>query len=452
MKICVIGTGYVGLVAGTCFAESGNSVICVDVDEAKIEGLKKGIIPIYEPGLKEMVLRNSEEGRLSFTTDLAAAVKASLVNFIAVGTPPGEDGSADLKYVINVARDIGRHMESFKIIVDKSTVPVGTADKVRAAVQEELDLRRVSYEFDVVSNPEFLKEGAAIDDFMKPDRVVIGSDNVRTAEIMKELYDPFMRKQNRMIVMDIRSAEMTKYAANAMLATRISFMNQIANLCDCLGADVSAVREGIGSDSRIGYDFLFPGPGYGGSCFPKDVKALVKTAEECSYDFLLLKAVEEVNERQKQVLSDKLLRLLGDTAKEKPLSGRTVACWGLAFKARTDDMREAPALTIIENLLAMGATVRAHDPEALKEAKKYFGDRISYSSNQYDILEGADALAIITDWSEYRNPDFERIAAALKTPLVVDGRNLYKPDRMRNAGFRYVPLGRDGSGICPEVK
>ena len=452
MKICVIGTGYVGLVAGTCFAESGNSVICVDVDEAKIEGLKKGIIPIYEPGLKEMVLRNSEEGRLSFTTDLAAAVKASLVNFIAVGTPPGEDGSADLKYVINVARDIGRHMESFKIIVDKSTVPVGTADKVRAAVQEELDLRRVSYEFDVVSNPEFLKEGAAIDDFMKPDRVVIGSDNVRTAEIMKELYDPFMRKQNRMIVMDIRSAEMTKYAANAMLATRISFMNQIANLCDCLGADVSAVREGIGSDSRIGYDFLFPGPGYGGSCFPKDVKALVKTAEECSYDFLLLKAVEEVNERQKQVLSDKLLRLLGDRAKEKPLSGRTVACWGLAFKARTDDMREAPALTIIENLLAMGATVRAHDPEALKEAKKYFGDRISYSSNQYDILEGADALAIITDWSEYRNPDFERIAAALKTPLVVDGRNLYKPDRMRNAGFRYVPLGRDGSGICPEVK
>ena len=452
MKICVIGTGYVGLVAGTCFAESGNSVICVDVDEAKIEGLKKGVIPIYEPGLKEMVLRNSEEGRLSFTTDLAAAVKDSLVNFIAVGTPPGEDGSADLKYVINVARDIGRHMESFKIIVDKSTVPVGTADKVRAAVQEELDLRKVSYEFDVVSNPEFLKEGAAIDDFMKPDRVVIGSDNVRTSEIMKELYDPFMRKQNRMIVMDIRSAEMTKYAANAMLATRISFMNQIANLCDCLGADVSAVREGIGSDSRIGYDFLFPGPGYGGSCFPKDVKALVKTAEECSYDFLLLKAVEEVNERQKQVLSHKLLRLLGDTAKEKPLLGRTVACWGLAFKARTDDMREAPALTIIENLLAMGATVRAHDPEALKEAKKHFGDRISYSSNQYDILEGADALAIITDWSEYRNPDFERIAAALKSPLVVDGRNLYKPDRMQNAGFRYIPLGRNGSGICPEVR
>jgi UDPglucose 6-dehydrogenase len=452
MKICVIGTGYVGLVAGTCFAESGNSVVCVDVDEAKIEGLKKGIIPIYEPGLKEMVLRNSEEGRLTFSTDLAAAVKASLVNFIAVGTPPGEDGSADLKYVLNVARDIGRYMEGFKIIVDKSTVPVGTADKVRAAVQEELDNRGVPLEFDVVSNPEFLKEGAAIDDFMKPDRVVIGSDNVRTAEIMKELYDPFMRKHNRMIVMDIRSAEMTKYAANAMLATRISFMNQIANLCECLGADVSAVREGIGSDSRIGYDFLFPGPGYGGSCFPKDVKALVRTAEECSYDFLLLKAVEEVNERQKQVLSDKLFRLLGDPATDKPLAGRTIACWGLSFKARTDDMREAPSLTIIENLLAMGARVRAHDPEALKEAKKHFGDRIVYSANQYDILEDADALAIITDWSEYRNPDFERMLAALKTPLVVDGRNLYKPDRMLGAGFRYVPLGRNGSGICSEVK
>ena len=302
MKICVIGSGYVGLVAGTCFAESGNDVICVDVDEAKIAGLKQGIIPIYEPGLKELVLRNSEEGRLSFTTDLAAAVKESLVNFIAVGTPPGDDGSADLQYVIDVARSIGRHMEGFKIIVDKSTVPVGTADKVRQAVAEELAARGVAIEFDVVSNPEFLKEGAAIDDFMKPDRVVIGTDNVRTGEIMKELYAPFMRKQNRLIIMDIRSAEMTKYAANAMLATKISFMNQIANLCECMGADVAAVREGIGSDSRIGYDFLFPGVGYGGSCFPKDVKALVRTAEECGYDFVLLKAVEEVNERQKEVL------------------------------------------------------------------------------------------------------------------------------------------------------
>jgi len=452
MKICIFGAGYVGLVAAACFAESGNSVIAVDIDETKIEGLKQGIIPIYEPGLKEMVLRNHAEGRLSFTTDCTAAVQASLVCFIAVGTPPGEDGSADLQYVVGVAREIGRSMNGFKIIVDKSTVPVGTADKVRAAVAEELDIRGVSQEFDVVSNPEFLKEGAAIDDFMKPDRVVIGTDNVRTAEIMKELYDPFMRKQNRMIIMDIRSAEMTKYAANAMLATRISFMNQIAGLCECMGADVAAVREGIGSDSRIGYDFLFPGPGYGGSCFPKDVKALVKTAEECNYDFLLLKAVEEVNERQKEVLAHKLIAALGTAGAEKPLAGKTVACWGLSFKPRTDDMREAPAITIIERLLAAGATVRAHDPEALHEAKKVFGDRISYSTNQYEILEGADALTVITDWSEYRNPDFDRIKTALNTPLIVDGRNLYKPARMFAAGFRYIPLGRCGGGVCEGVK
>jgi len=451
MKVTVIGSGYVGLVAGACFAESGNSVICVDIDEAKIEGLKQGIIPIYEPGLKEMVLRNCAEGRLSFTTDIETAVKNSLINFIAVGTPPGEDGSADLKYVLGVARSIGRHMEGFKVIVDKSTVPVGTADKVRAAVQEELLQRNVSIEFDVVSNPEFLKEGAAIDDFMKPDRVVIGTDNVRTAEIMKELYEPFMRKNNRLIVMDIRSAEMTKYAANAMLATRISFMNQIANLCERMGADVAAVRDGIGSDSRIGYDFLFPGPGYGGSCFPKDVKALVKTAEECSYDFLLLKAVEEVNERQKELLSDKVIKALGDHS-SSPLGGRTIACWGLSFKPRTDDMREAPSLTIIENLLAAGAHVRAHDPEALKEARKYFGDRIEYSHNQYEILQGADALVIITDWNEYRTPDFDRIQAELKKPLVIDGRNLYKPERMKSAGFTYIPLGRCSQGSCGEVK
>ena len=375
MRICVIGSGYVGLVAGTCFAESGNDVICVDVDEKKIEGLQKGIIPIYEPGLKEMVLRNSEEGRLTFTTDIAAAIKASLINFIAVGTPPGEDGSADLKYVLDVARDIGREMESFKIVVDKSTVPVGTADKVRAAVQEELDARQLHLEFDVVSNPEFLKEGAAIDDFMKPDRVVIGTDNVRTAEIMKELYAPFMRRTNRLIIMDVRSAEMTKYAANAMLATKITFMNQISNLCERMGADVAAVREGIGSDSRIGYDFLFPGVGYGGSCFPKDVKALVKTAEECSYDFILLRAVEEANERQKLVLPQKILKSLGTAGAEKPLSGKVLALWGLSFKPRTDDMREAPSVVIINRLLEMGATVRAHDPEAIREAKKIFGDR-----------------------------------------------------------------------------
>ena len=451
MRVAVIGSGYVGLVAGACFAESGNSVICVDIDEAKIEGLKQGIIPIYEPGLKEMVLRNCSEGRLTFTTDIEAAVKNSLINFIAVGTPPGEDGSADLKYVLGVARSIGRHMEGFKVIVDKSTVPVGTADKVRAAVLEELETRNVSMEFDVVSNPEFLKEGAAIDDFMKPDRVVIGTDNVRTAEIMKELYEPFMRKNNRLIVMDIRSAEMTKYAANAMLATRISFMNQIANLCERMGADVAAVRDGIGSDSRIGYDFLFPGPGYGGSCFPKDVKALIKTAEESSYDFLLLKAVEEVNERQKEVLSAKVIKILGDSS-STPLAGRTIACWGLSFKPRTDDMREAPSLTIIENLLAAGAKVRAHDPEAIKEAGKLFGDRIEYSHNQYEILQNADALVVITDWNEYRTPDFERIVAELKTPLVIDGRNLYKPARMKSAGFNYIPLGRCSNGVSGEVK
>ncbi len=447
MKICIFGAGYVGLVAAACFAESGNTVIAVDIDHARIDNLKLGIIPIYEPGLKEMILRNQSEGRLSFTVDMEEAVKASLVCFIAVGTPPGEDGSADLKYVLGVASDIGRVMNGFKIIVDKSTVPVGTADKVRAAILEELNARGVDLEFDVVSNPEFLKEGAAIDDFMKPDRVVIGCDNVRTAEIMKELYDPFMRKQNRMIIMDIRSAEMTKYAANAMLATRISFMNQIAGLCERMGADVMAVREGIGSDSRIGYDFLFPGPGYGGSCFPKDVKALIKTAEESNYDFLLLKAVEEVNELQKEVLADKLIKLLASPDEELPLTGRTIACWGLSFKPRTDDMREAPSITIIERLLAAGATVRAHDPEALKEARNHFGDRIEYSSNQYAILDSADALAIITDWSEYRNPDFERIKTALRNPIVVDGRNLYKPDRMAVGGFTYVPLGRSSRGV-----
>lgn len=444
MKICIIGTGYVGLVAGTCFAESGNDVICVDVDEAKIEGLKEGIIPIYEPGLKEMVIRNCAEGRLSFTTDLPMAVKASLVNFIAVGTPPGEDGSADLKYVLDVARVIGRNMETFKILVDKSTVPVGTADKVRKAVRAELEARGRDIEFDVVSNPEFMKEGAAIDDFMKPDRVVIGTDNVRTGEIMKELYSPFMRKTNRLILMDIRSAEMTKYAANAMLATKISFMNQIANLCDKMGADVSAVREGIGSDSRIGYDFLFPGVGYGGSCFPKDVKALVKTAEENNYNFGLLKAVEEVNELQKLILTDKILLCLGDSTCSKPLEGKIIAIWGLSFKPRTDDMREAPSVVIIERLLEMGAKVCAHDPEAIKEAKKIFGERITYNSNQYEILKGADALAIVTEWNEYRTPDFERMKSLLNRSLIFDGRNLYEPSRIKETGFEYLPIGRNG--------
>ncbi len=448
MKICVIGSGYVGLVAGTCFAESGNTVICVDVNQEKIEGLKAGILPIYEPGLKELVLRNSSEGRLFFSTDLASAVKESLICFIAVGTPPGEDGSADLQHVLAVAREIGRNMDGFKIIVDKSTVPVGTAEKVRRATQEELERRGVSHEFDVVSNPEFLKEGAAIDDFMKPDRVVIGADNVRTAEIMKELYSPFMRKTNRLIVMDVKSAEMTKYAANAMLATRISFMNQIANLCERMGADVAAVREGIGSDSRIGYDFLFPGVGYGGSCFPKDVKALIKTADECNYEFVLLNAVEDVNERQKKVLVDKMVSHFSQGGGAGSLAGKTIAVWGLSFKPRTDDMREAPSIVIIERLLELGATVRAHDPEAVKEAKKIFGDRITYTStNQYEILNGADALAIITEWNEYRNPDFERIGASLSTPVIFDGRNLYNPRRMRDIGFTYYSIGRNGSSF-----
>lgn len=444
MKISVIGTGYVGLVAGTCFAESGNSVVCVDVDQSKIEGLKQGVIPIYEPGLKELVLRNSEEGRLTFSTDLAASIKSSLINFIAVGTPPGEDGSADLKHVLAVAREIGRQMESYKIIVDKSTVPVGTADRVRAAVKEELVKRGVTIEFDVVSNPEFLKEGAALDDFMKPDRVVIGTDNVRTAEIMKELYAPFMRKSNRLIIMDIKSAEMTKYAANAMLATKITFINQIANLCERLGADVAAVREGIGSDSRIGYDFLFPGVGYGGSCFPKDVKALVKTAEENDYDFLLLRAVEAANELQKEVLTKKIAAYFAQTSPERPLAGKIIAIWGLSFKPRTDDMREAPSVVIINRLLEMGAKVSAHDPEAIREAQKIFGDRISYSHNLYEILPGADGLAIVTEWNEYRNPDFDKIRELMKQPLIFDGRNLYEPRRMRDAGFEYFPIGRNG--------
>lgn len=450
MKICVIGTGYVGLVVGTCFAESGNNVVCVDINEAKIEGLKNGIIPIYEPGLKELILKNAEEGRLSFTTDLASAVKNSLLQFIAVGTPPGEDGSADLNHVLGVAREIGRHMDSFKIVVDKSTVPVGTADKVRAAIRQELDARKVDIEFDVVSNPEFLKEGAAIDDFTRPDRVVIGVDDVRTAEIMKELYAPFVRKSNRIIVMDVRSAEMTKYAANAMLAVKISFMNQMANLCELLEADVTAVREGIGSDSRIGYDFLFPGVGYGGSCFPKDVKALVRTAAESDYDFVMLKAVEEVNERQKQVLSRKILDYFGAEGKTRPLAGRRIAVWGLSFKPRTDDMREAPSIVIINTLLEAGAQVCAHDPVAIKEAKKVFGDRITFSSNEYEILRDADALAIVTEWNEYRNPDFERIAQLLKQPAIFDGRNLYEPKRMKYLGFDYFAIGRNGKQFTSE--
>lgn len=449
MKLCVIGSGYVGLVAGAAFAESGNTVICVDVDRAKIEGLKQGIIPIYEPGLKELVERNVAESRLFFSTDLKEAVQTSLVCFIAVGTPPGEDGSADLSYVLKVATDVGACMDGFKIIVDKSTVPVGTADKVRKTIAAELEKRGEIFEFDVVSNPEFLKEGSAIEDFMKPDRVIIGTDNVRTAELMKELYEPFMRKNNRVIVMDIKSAEMTKYAANAMLATRITFMNQIANLCEHLGADVVAVREGIGSDSRIGYDFLFPGVGYGGSCFPKDVQALVRSANEVNYDLSLLKAVEDANYLQKQILGKKIAQYFAASYPDaqQPLAGRNIALWGLAFKPRTDDLREAPALVLIEELLRAGATVTTYDPVAMPKARIIYGDRVLFAENAYQALENADALAIVTEWNEFRRPDFDRVKELMTTPLIFDGRNLYEPKRMSEKGFTYFAMGR-GTTTC----
>ena len=437
MKIAMIGTGYVGLVSGTCFAESGNDVICVDKDEKKIENLKNGIIPIYEPGLEGLVKRNVEEERLSFTTSLEDAVAKSLLLFIAVGTPPGEDGSADLQHVLAVAKGIGRCMTEYKIIVDKSTVPVGTGQRVRQAIQEELDRRGENLQFDVVSNPEFLKEGNAIDDFMKPDRVVIGCEDVRTGEIMKELYSPFVRTGKPILVMDVPSAEMTKYAANAMLATKISFMNDIANLCERLGVDIGQVRQGIGSDSRIGYSFIFPGAGYGGSCFPKDVQALVKTAGENDYRLEILEAVEAVNYRQKKVLFEKLCRRFPDG-----LKGKTIAVWGLAFKPNTDDMREAPSIVLIENLLAAGANVVAYDPEAMKEARKIFAEKIVYGKKAYEVVEGADALVIVTEWNEFRRPDLERIKSLLKKPILIDGRNLFEPKKMKAIGFDYEGIGR----------
>jgi len=437
MKLCVIGTGYVGLVAGACFAESGNTVICVDIDAAKIEGLRRGVVPIYEPGLKELIERNAADGRLFFSTDLAEAVRSSLCCFIAVGTPPGEDGSADLQHVLAVADAIGREMDGYKVVIDKSTVPVGTAEKVRGAIAARLAERREALEFDVVSNPEFLKEGSAIDDFLKPDRVIIGTDNVRTAELMKELYAPFMRKNNRVIVMDIKSAEMTKYAANAMLATRISFINQIANLCERLGADVAAVREGIGSDSRIGFDFLFPGVGYGGSCFPKDVRALSATARACGLEADLCDAAERVNLRQKTILVPKILRHLGPDPR-----GKTVAVWGLAFKPRTDDIREAPALALIAELLNAGVRVQAFDPEAMDNVRRVLGERIRLAGDEYAALAGAEALVLATEWNEFRAPDWERVKGLLKRPAVFDGRNIYDPVRLRALGFEYWGIGR----------
>ncbi len=432
MKLCVVGTGYVGLVAGTCFAESGNDVICVDIDVAKIERLQQGGVPIYEPGLEELIRRNLAERRLWFTTDLVAAVRASEICFVAVGTPETDNGSADLRGVIKVAEEIGAAMNGYRVVVCKSTVPVGTADKVRDAIRT-----KTTHEFDVVSNPEFLKEGAAVDDFMKPDRVVIGSTSQRATDLMLTLYKPFVRTENPIMVMDNRSAEMTKYAANAFLATRISFVNEIANLCERVGADVAEVRRGMGSDRRIGHHFLFPGVGYGGSCFPKDVQAIIRTAKENGLAFPLLNAVEEVNERQKHLLVHKVVGHFGEN-----LQGRHFALWGLAFKPRTDDMREAPSIVIIEELLRRGATVNAHDPVALGEARKVFADRITYHRTNYDALEGADALLVVTDWNEFRRPDFKRMRELMRTPIIFDGRNLYEHDVLREHGFTYVPIGR----------
>jgi UDPglucose 6-dehydrogenase len=431
MKIAVVGTGYVGLVVGACLAENGNDVICVDNDEAKIKRLCAGQMPIYEPGLEELVRRNHANRRLSYSTDLGEAVRASEIVFIAVGTPQGEDGSADLQHVQSVARDVGRAINKYTVIVDKSTVPVGTAERVRNTIARE-----TTQPFSVVSNPEFLKQGAAIDDFMRPDRVVIGADDERSAQVMTELYAPFTRTGAPIMMMDTASAELCKYAANAILATRISFMNEIATVCELVGADVDQVRRAIGSDRRIGPSFLFPGVGYGGSCFPKDVKALVRSASDRGYEFRILHAVEAVNQSQKSKLVGKM------EAHFRELGGRTIALWGLAFKPRTDDMREAPAITIIEELLARGAAVRAYDPEAAPTAHRLFGDRITLAERSYDALEGADALAIVTEWNEFREPDFKRMRDLLKSPVVFDGRNIYSPDQMRGLGFTYFSIGR----------
>jgi len=432
VKIGVIGTGYVGLVLGACLAETGNDVVCADLAEQKIAALKRNQLPIYEPGLEPLVVRNQKDGRLSFTTDVAAAVERSGVIFIAVGTPEEEDGSADLQHVLAVADTIGRHMNGPKIIVTKSTVPVGTAERVRAQVAQH-----AKHPFHVCSNPEFLKEGAAVEDFMKPDRVVVGVDSEEAAKVLEELYAPFVRTGNPLLFMDIPSAEMTKYAANAMLATRISFMNEIARLCEVTGADVSLVRKGIGSDRRIGTAFLFPGPGYGGSCFPKDVKALIRSGDERKVTLLVARAVEEANARQKRVLFEKLERHFPEG-----LAGRTVAIWGLAFKAETDDVRESPALVLGDLLLAAKARVQVHDPEAMHTARHHFGDRVTYAPNAYAALEGADALAVMTEWLEYRTPDFARIKSLLQRPLIVDGRNLWQPERLAALGFTYDSIGR----------
>jgi UDPglucose 6-dehydrogenase len=431
MKIAVVGTGYVGLVLGACLAESGNDVICVDNVDAKVRMLRRGQVPIYEPGLQELVKRNKSEGRLSFTTELPKAVRASQVVFIAVGTPQGEDGSADLRHVLGVARDIAKAMPGYRVIVNKSTVPVGTAVKVREIVRRE-----TTHPFSVVSNPEFLKQGAAVDDFMKPDRVVVGAEDPRAAELMVTLYKPFTRTGAPIMVMDCASAELCKYAANAILATKISFMNEIANVCDLFGADVDRVRQAVGSDRRIGTSFLFPGVGYGGSCFPKDVKALVRFAADRKYDFKILKAVNAVNDLQKRVLVKKIEDHFGS------VKGKTIAVWGLSFKPKTDDMREAPAVPIIEALLSKGAKVQAYDPEAMKVAREIFGSRVTFTKRNYDALKGADALAVVTEWQEFREPDFPRMRKLMRGAVVFDGRNIYQPDQMKSEGFTYYSIGR----------
>ena len=439
MKITMIGTGYVGLVTGTCLAEVGNDVLCLDVDARKIDVLLKGGVPIHEPGLEPMIRRNVAAGRLHFTTDVDAAVGHASVQFIAVGTPPGEDGSADMQYVLQAARNIGRRMTQWTLIVDKSTVPVGTADQVRAVVAEELAARGVDVPYAVASNPEFLKEGAAIDDFMKPDRIVIGADNEHAIAVLRNIYAPFQRNRERLLVMDVRSAELTKYAANAMLATRISFMNELANLAERLGADIEAVRQGIGSDPRIGWHFLYPGVGYGGSCFPKDVRALQHTARRVGAPLKVLAAVEAANEAQKRVLVDKIGERFGDD-----LSGRHFAVWGLAFKPNTDDLREAPSRVIIDALLRRGATIAAYDPVAMDEAKRLLGDTpgITFAPNPVAACEAADALVVVTEWKEFRSPDFDALQRRMKRPLIFDGRNLYEPDVVRAAGFEHVAIGR----------
>ena len=439
MRISVIGTGYVGLVSGTCFAEMGNDVMCVDIDKKKVESLKQGIVPIYEPRLEKMVLENYKKETLKFTTDIKEALEISNICFIAVGTPMGEDGSADLQYVLAVAKSIGENMKHHIFVVDKSTVPVGTADKVRETIQAQLNKRESSLTFDVISNPEFLKEGDAINDFMKPDRVVIGADSSKAVEVMRELYSPFTRSHDRFIAMDIRSAEMTKYTANAMLATKISFMNEIANICERVGADVNQVRHGIGSDSRIGYSFIYPGCGYGGSCFPKDVQALAKTSKDYGYTPKLLDAVEEVNYAQKRVISDKVIKEFGED-----LEGKVFAIWGLAFKPETDDMREASSIVVINELTKRGAKVRAYDPKARDEAENFYlkdNSNVEYVNSKYTALNGANALILLTEWKEFRSPDFEEMSKRVKNSIIFDGRNQYNRDNLEKIGFKYHQIG-----------